>query len=78
MRAEQVSYHAGLYTSELTLKVKGKISRDMTSVLRWDPEKARSNARKHGVAFVEAASVLRDLSPLPSATRFIRPRRVGS
>jgi uncharacterized DUF497 family protein len=26
----------------------------------WDPEKAESNLRKHGVGFVEAATVLRD------------------
>ena len=32
----------------------------MGSVLRWHPEKARSNLRKHGVASEEAASVFRD------------------
>ena len=32
----------------------------MGPVLRWDPEKARSNLRKHRVAFEEAASVFRD------------------
>lgn len=26
----------------------------------WDPEKARNNLRKHGVAFTEAATVFRD------------------
>ena len=26
----------------------------------WDPEKAETNLRKHGVGFVEAATVLRD------------------
>ena len=26
----------------------------------WDPEKARSNRRKHGVSFEEAATVFRD------------------
>lgn len=26
----------------------------------WDPEKAKTNLRKHGVGFVEAATVLRD------------------
>jgi len=26
----------------------------------WDPEKARSNLRKHGLAFAEAATVFRD------------------
>jgi uncharacterized DUF497 family protein len=26
----------------------------------WDPEKARSNLRKHGVGFPEATTVLRD------------------
>ena len=26
----------------------------------WDPPKARANLRKHGVAFQEAATVLRD------------------
>lgn len=30
-------------------------------ILRWDPEKAHSNARKHGVTFMEAASVFRDV-----------------
>lgn len=33
----------------------------METVLRWDPEKARSNLRKHGVTFNEAASVFRDV-----------------
>ena len=33
----------------------------MASVFRWDPEKARSNLRKHGVTFEEAASVFRDI-----------------
>ncbi len=32
----------------------------MGPVLRWHPEKARSNLRKHGVSFEEAASVFRD------------------
>ena len=32
----------------------------MISIFRWDPEKARANLRKHGVAFEEAASVFRD------------------
>ena len=29
-------------------------------LFRWDPKKARSNLRKHGVSFEEAASVFRD------------------
>ena len=33
----------------------------MASVLRWDPKKARSDLRKHGVTFEEAASVLSDI-----------------
>ena len=33
----------------------------MGPVLRWDPEKARSNLRKHGVTFEEAAAVFRDV-----------------
>jgi hypothetical protein len=33
----------------------------METVLRWDPEKARANLRKHGVPFEEAATVFRDL-----------------
>ncbi|HUY13141.1 MAG TPA: BrnT family toxin [Terriglobia bacterium] len=33
----------------------------MGPVFRWDPEKARSNLRKHGVSFEEAASVFRDI-----------------
>ena len=33
----------------------------MGTVLRWDPEKARSNLRKHGVSFGEAASLFRDV-----------------
>jgi len=33
----------------------------MRPVLRWDLEKARSNLRKHGVTFEEAASVFRDV-----------------
>ncbi|MBM3749050.1 MAG: BrnT family toxin [Acidobacteria bacterium] len=32
----------------------------MGPVLRWNPGKARSNLRKHGVTFEEAASVFRD------------------
>jgi hypothetical protein len=33
----------------------------MGPILRWNPEKARSNLRKHDVTFEEAASVLRDV-----------------
>ena len=33
----------------------------MGAVLRWDPQKARSNLRKHGVSFEEVASVFRDV-----------------
>ena len=33
----------------------------MQTVLRWDPEKARRNLRKHSVTFEEAASVFRDV-----------------
>jgi hypothetical protein len=33
----------------------------MAPILCWDPEKARSNSRKHGVTFIEAASVFRDV-----------------
>ncbi|MBI3472752.1 MAG: BrnT family toxin [Candidatus Solibacter usitatus] len=51
----------------------------MGPVLRWHPEKARSNLRKHGVTFEEAASVFRDIlsvtisDPLHSAgeSRFL-------
>ncbi|HBL15417.1 MAG: hypothetical protein A2X36_11540 [Elusimicrobia bacterium GWA2_69_24] len=32
----------------------------MTSHFQWDPAKARSNARKHGVSFEEAQSVFYD------------------
>jgi uncharacterized DUF497 family protein len=32
----------------------------MTPSFLWDVEKARSNVRKHGVTFQEAASVFRD------------------
>ncbi|MBK5291693.1 MAG: BrnT family toxin [Acidobacteriia bacterium] len=32
----------------------------METVLRWHPEKARSNLRKHGITFEEAASVFRE------------------
>jgi hypothetical protein len=32
----------------------------MEPVFRWHPKKARSNLRKHGVSFEEAASVFRD------------------
>lgn len=32
----------------------------MISIFRWDPKKARSNLRKHGVGFEEAGSVFRD------------------
>ena len=32
-----------------------------STVLRWDPNKARSNLRKHGVTFQEAVSVLSDV-----------------
>jgi uncharacterized DUF497 family protein len=51
----------------------------MGPVLRWNPEKARSNLRKHGVSFEEAAWVFRDVlsvtisDPLHSAeeSRFV-------
>jgi uncharacterized protein len=33
----------------------------MVPIFRWHPEKARSNLRKHGVTFEEAASVFRDV-----------------
>jgi uncharacterized DUF497 family protein len=33
----------------------------MEPVFRWHPKKARSNLRKHGVSFEEAASVFRDI-----------------
>ncbi len=33
----------------------------MGPVFRWDPEKARSNLRKHGVTFEEAALQFRDI-----------------
>ena len=33
----------------------------MAPILRWDPEKARSNSRKHGVTSIEAASVFKDV-----------------
>jgi uncharacterized DUF497 family protein len=33
---------------------------DMEPVFRWHAKKARSNLRKHGVSFEEAASVFRD------------------
>ena len=36
-------------------------SHDVGLILRWDPKKARSNVRKHGVTFQEAASVFRDV-----------------
>jgi len=36
----------------------------MGPVFRWDPERARSNLRKHGVTFEEAASVFRDILSL--------------
>ena len=32
----------------------------MAIVFEWDPSKAASNARKHGVTFEEAATVFRD------------------
>ncbi len=32
----------------------------MALLFEWDPDKARQNARKHGVSFEEAASVLGD------------------
>ncbi len=32
----------------------------MISIFRWDPQKARSNLRKHGVSFEGAGSVFRD------------------
>ncbi len=51
----------------------------MGPALRWSLEKARSNLRKHGVSFVEAAWVFRDVlsvtisDPLHSAeeSRFV-------
>lgn len=33
----------------------------MGPILRWDPEKARSNLRKHGVTLEEAVLVFRDV-----------------
>ncbi|HEV2349804.1 MAG TPA: BrnT family toxin [Terriglobia bacterium] len=33
---------------------------DKETVFRWHPKKERSNLRKHGVTFEEAASVFRD------------------
>jgi uncharacterized DUF497 family protein len=33
---------------------------EMEPVFRWHPRKARTNIRKHGVSFEEAASVFRD------------------
>ncbi len=55
----------------------------MGPVFRWDPEKARSNLRKHCVTFEEAASVFRDIlsvtisDPLHSTdeSRFVTLRR---
>lgn len=36
----------------------------MTAVIEWDKRKARSNLKKHGVSFQEAATVFVDpLSP---------------
>ncbi|SPE27959.1 conserved hypothetical protein [Candidatus Sulfopaludibacter sp. SbA3] len=32
----------------------------MSLVFEWDPRKARTNLRKHGVSFTEAASVFTD------------------
>lgn len=32
----------------------------MALIFEWDPKKARSNARKHGVPFAEAATVFGD------------------
>jgi uncharacterized DUF497 family protein len=51
----------------------------MGPILRWSPGKARSNLRKHGVTFEEAAWVFRDVfsitisDPLHSAeeSRFV-------
>ncbi|MCI0626827.1 MAG: BrnT family toxin [Acidobacteria bacterium] len=36
----------------------------MGYVFEWDPKKAKSNARKHGVTFEEASTVLGDLLAL--------------
>ena len=36
----------------------------METDLRWHPEKARSNLRKRGITFEEAASVFRDTLPV--------------
>ncbi|MBN1579478.1 MAG: BrnT family toxin [Anaerolineae bacterium] len=46
----------------------------MKATVEWDPAKARTNRRKHGVAFEEAATILADplsstiLDPLHSET----------
>jgi uncharacterized DUF497 family protein len=32
----------------------------MTGIFAWNPEKARSNLRKHGISFQEAVSVFAD------------------
>jgi uncharacterized protein len=50
----------------------------MGTVLHWNPEKARSNLRKHGVAFEEAALVFRDVLSVTISDRSIRPRKVDS
>jgi len=57
----------------------------METVLRWHPQKARSNLQKHGITFEEAASVFRDtlsvtISDLLHSTeedRFVTIERSG-
>jgi uncharacterized DUF497 family protein len=50
----------------------------MGSVFRWDPEKPRSNLRKHGVTFDEAASVFRDALSSTIADPLHSTRKVDS
>ena len=42
----------------------------------WDPEKARENVRKHGVSFLEAATVFRDVEALDLQDRAHHDRHV--
>ena len=49
----------------------------MGYIFEWDPKKAESNARKHGVTFDEAVTAFRDPLSLLLSTRIIRLARSG-
>ena len=47
----------------------------LNSDLSWDPKKAASNRRKHGIRFEEASTVFPDRSRESNGTQIIRNRK---